>query len=217
MPGVGRRGVRGVVTRFKICGVRQPLDLEAAVAAGASAVGFNFYRPSARYLDLDQAARLARAVPLWVERVALLVDAGADEVAAAARVTGAGTVQLHGRIDPAVWSLPCRIVVGLPCDSDVLERARGLPGAAAILLDAAVPEQHGGTGQLADWELARQVREALDRPVILAGGLTPENVGAAIAAVRPYAVDVASGVEREPGVKDPRRIAAFGEAVRRAP
>lgn len=204
------------MTRFKICGVLQPQDIQAAVAAGASAVGFNFYRPSARFIELDHAARLARAVPLWVDCVALFVDGAAEEIAAAAAALGAGTVQLHGRIDPAVWSLPYRIVVGLPCNGEALERARALPGAAAILIDAAVPEQHGGTGQLADWETARRVREALDRPVILAGGLTPENVGAAIAAVRPYAVDVASGVEREPGVKDADRIAAFGQALRRA-
>lgn len=209
------------MTRFKICGVRTPADIDAAVAAGASAVGFCFHPASPRFITVQVAQQLAPRVPVWVSRVALLVDVPVLTGLLQARLALADTVQLHGTYSPS------------DCEEMALRRVilarQAVPGATlkgiqpyrrkidAVLLDANVPGRHGGTGQLADWDEARRVRDLLgDLPLILAGGLTPDNVADAIAAVRPYAVDVASGVESAPGVKDPARIAAFGEAVRSA-
>ncbi len=207
-------------TRVKICGVRTVADVRAAVAAGADAIGLNLYPRSLRSVDLALAAGLAAAVPPYVEPVALFVDPVADEVLAAADRLRLRGVQLHGQVTPALLTAlrALRVTVSLRVAAgETVARATALHGqVAGLVLDAAVPGEHGGTGCLADWAEAARVREALPEvPVVLAGGLSPANVAAAVRAVRPYAVDVASGVERAPGVKDPELMRAFVEAVRR--
>ncbi|MBI2299499.1 MAG: phosphoribosylanthranilate isomerase [Armatimonadetes bacterium] len=208
------------VTRFKICGVRRAEDVRAAVAAGASAVGLCLYPPSPRAVTVDEAADLARQVPPWVERVILVVDQTPERAAELAAQVGAGWVQWHGTAEPdELAALPVRVMLARPAvrGETVAELRRFAGAVEAVLLDAAVAGQHGGTGRQADWAAACEVREAYpDLSVVLAGGLTPENVVAAVRAVRPYAVDVASGVESAPGVKDAARIHAFGAAVRAA-
>lgn len=206
--------------RFKICGVKDHAAVNAAVDAGASAIGFCFYPPSPRALAVAQAVELASHVPLWVERVALFVDAPPEQIRDTAEAIGAGTIQFHGTLTPALREAlrPLRILAAVPANEQAEQRLTALAGLAdAVLLDAAVKGRHGGTGQLADWHLAWQLREAHpELPLVLAGGLNPRNVGAAIRAVQPYAVDVASGVESAPGCKDPELIRAFGVAVREA-
>lgn len=207
-----------MVTRLKICGLKRAEDVAAAVAAGADAVGFCFYPPSPRYVTVETAARLADCVPLWVERVGLFVDVPAAQVAEIARRVGLDGVQLHGNVTPddCVALRPWRVIRAIPAVAgETLARLEPVLGLVdAVLLDAAVEGRHGGTGVRADWEEAGRVRKALgDLPLILAGGLTAETVGEAIRLVRPYAVDVASGVESAPGVKDPERIRAFAAAV----
>ncbi len=207
-------------TRIKFCGFRSAEAVDAAVAAGADALGFNFHAPSARSVSLEQAAKLAARVPLWVDRVALLVDADEARIRAAAAAIGGHTVQLHGDVSPALLERlgDLRVILAVPAVAgETLARvAERLPYVAALLLDAAVPGAHGGTGQRADWAEAAAVRDALGHiPLLLAGGLTEHNVREAIEHVRPYAVDVASGVESSPGVKDAGRMAAFASAVRR--
>ncbi|MCC7491424.1 MAG: phosphoribosylanthranilate isomerase [Fimbriimonadaceae bacterium] len=205
-------------TRWKVCGVRSPQDLQACVAAGVDAIGFNCYPRSPRYVEPAAAAELVAATPLWVDRVALLVAEPVETVRRVATQVGASSVQIHGRPTTAELAAlaPWPVIMALPADDTTLDRLRPLlPHLAAVLLDAAVPGQHGGTGQLADWTLAATIREALaPLPVILAGGLRPENVAAAVTAVRPYAVDVASGVESAPGVKDATLLRQFAAALR---
>ncbi len=207
-------------TRVKICGVRTVEAVRAAATAGADALGLNFHPASPRYLEPDQAAELVAAVPLWVTPVALFVHASAALVRQVTAPLGVRCVQLYGEVTPELCrELPgYQIVCSVPATAEAAARLAPLrPWLSAVLLDAAVPGQHGGTGQTADWSVAATVREALgDLPVVLAGGLTPNNVGAAVKMVRPWAVDVASGVESAPGVKDATRMAEFVAAVRRA-
>ncbi|MBI5831489.1 MAG: phosphoribosylanthranilate isomerase [Armatimonadetes bacterium] len=207
-------------TRVKFCGFRSADAVAAAVAAGADAVGFNFHAPSARSVSLAQAAELAAGVPLWVDRVALLVSADEARIRAAAEAVNTRTVQLHGDVPVELLRRlgDLRVILAVPAaPGETLARvAERLPYVAALLLDAAVPGQHGGTGQVADWAEAATVRDTLGHiPLLLAGGLTEHNVVQAIERVRPYAVDVASGVESSPGVKDAGLMAAFASVVRR--
>jgi phosphoribosylanthranilate isomerase len=208
------------MTRIKFCGVRSAEAVEAAVAAGASAIGFNFHPPSPRWLAVDEAAALARRVPPGVSRVALFVDQPAETVRTTAEAIEADTVQLHGSAEPelCVALAGLRVIVALPANDEAIARLAPLAEVAdAVLLDAAAPGQHGGTGRLADWAAVVAAKEAYPGlPVLLAGGLTPHNVGDAIRCVRPYMVDVASGVESAPGVKDPALMRAFAAAVWRA-
>jgi phosphoribosylanthranilate isomerase len=208
-------------TRFKICGLTRPEDVDGAVAVGAAALGFNFYPASPRFLQVEAAAALAARVPLWVDRVALFVDGQPESIRATAAALGSTTVQLHGRVTPEL----CRQLAGLRIIAAVaakagatLKRLEPLLGLVdAVLLDAAVPGLYGGTGQTGDWDEAAAVCRAIGpTPMLLAGGLGPHNVLQAIERVRPYGVDVASGVESAPGVKDPQRLADFAAAVRRA-
>jgi len=203
--------------RVKICGVTTDAALDAAIAAGADAIGFVLAADSPRRLDLAAARRLAARVPPFVARVAVLRHPTAAEARAAIEALRPDLVQAEpseeltrlfdGGAPPGERA---RLLPVLHDGADLLER---LPlGPPAVLLEA---EGRGGRGQAPDpgraAAVARRVR------LVLAGGLTPENVAAAIAAVRPFAVDVSSGVESSPGVKDPRRIAAFIAAVRRIP
>lgn len=207
--------------RLKICGIRTPEDLAAAVEAGADALGFNFYPPSPRALEPSEAAELVARVPLWVDPVALFVNEPVARIRSVANAIGVRTLQLHGHLPPEKYDelAEFRIVLAVPAvaGETVARLAPYRERIAAVLLDAAVTGMHGGTGRRADWDEVRRVQEAYpELPLILAGGLTPENVAAAVQAVAPYAVDVASGVERAPGMKDAAKMQAFATALRRA-
>jgi len=200
----------------KVCGITRPEDAARAVAVGARAIGFVLWPRSPRHISLADAAGIARTLPQGVLRVGVFVDAGPDEVREAVAVAGLDVVQLHGDEDVGQFSrVGATIVKALTLtDSHAVERAVGLPASVTVLVDAHDGERRGGTGRRADWTLAAAV--AARRPLWLAGGLGPDNVAAAIQAVRPAAVDVSSGVESAPGIKDHARLAAFMAAVRGA-
>jgi phosphoribosylanthranilate isomerase len=209
-------------TRVKICGITRVEDAELAVELGASALGFNFYRDSPRYITPDTARQIIRrAVPPLVTAVGVFADeADAEKVMAVAREAGVNAIQLHGPQFPSFdngfrWHYP--VIRAMAVDDNFKpEGLRDLAqdGAGAIMLDAYHPVLKGGTGRTIDWAKAREATKYCR--VILAGGLTPENVGEAIRQVRPFAVDVASGVEAAPGVKDASKLRAFFAAVREA-
>jgi phosphoribosylanthranilate isomerase len=202
-------------TRIKICGITREEDLDNAVLLGADALGFVFYPPSSRFLATERAARLVRLVPPFVTAVGLFVN---EEAAVVKRVLEAVPLQLlqfHGEEDAAYcaqFGLPyiktARVRPGL----DLLEYAVSFPGARGLLLDAHV-DGYGGGGKTFDWSL---IPKHLPLPVILSGGLHAGNVAAALSAVRPWAVDVSSGVERAGGIKDAQLIAEFIAGVRSA-
>ena len=194
----------------KVCGVTRATDAEAAVEAGADAVGLMFYEPSRRWVSLERAREVAARLPVRVERVGVFVDADERTIRKAIEVCALSILQFHGSESPEFCArfAPLKVWKGFRVsDVSVLET---MPGFAteAWLLDAAVPGQMGGSGQRFDWELAVRAK-ALGRPIVLAGGLTPENVGEAVKRVRPFAVDVSSGVESAPGVKDGAKMRAF--------
>jgi phosphoribosylanthranilate isomerase len=201
-----------VRTRVKICGITRQEDLRAAVDAGADAIGLVFYPPSPRCLKLEQARKLRGALPPFVSAVALFVNASRTEVEQVVKQVGPAMLQFHGEETPqfcASFGLPylkaCRVRSGVSAGVDLLKYLRPFSGAAGWLLDSHV-EEYGGIGERFDWSL---VPAGLERPLVLSGGLAPENVGEAIRRVRPWAVDVSSGVESAKGIKDAARIAAF--------
>jgi phosphoribosylanthranilate isomerase len=204
-----------VTVRIKICGLTRLEDALEAARLGADALGFNFWPGSKRYLAPAAARAIVRALPPFVTPVGVFVDAGRDELLSAAAVSGVQVLQLHGDEPPELArSLPMPFVKAIrvagPGSLLALDR---WSGAAGFLLDAPAPG-YGGSGLTFDWSLAAAA--ARRSTVLLAGGLTPANVAAAIRAVRPFAVDVASGVESSPGVKDPALLAAFVAAARAA-
>lgn len=206
----------------KICGLTNLDDALAAVAAGADYLGFNFYPRSVRYLTPDACARLIDGLArrdAAVTTVGIFVNQPAAEVATILDYCRLDLAQLHGDERPEdlarVRGRAFKAVRDTTAAAEDLEAlAQISPGQPAFLLDAAAPGAYGGGGQVGDWPEAARV--AARYPIFLAGGLTPENVGAAIAAVRPWGVDVASGVERAPGQKDHGKIAAFVQAARAA-
>jgi phosphoribosylanthranilate isomerase len=204
------------MTRVKVCGVTNLEDALAALDAGAEMLGFNFYARSPRCVSPAEARRVVERLPEGVECVGVFVnEPSPEDVARVAGESGVGAVQLHGDETPEF----CRALRGLK----VIKALRVGPGytaasaaaypADAVLLDAYVAGEFGGTGHTFDWSLARRTRDAVPR-LLLAGGLRPENVAAAVAAVRPYAVDVCSGVEAAPGRKSPALMRLFVERVR---
>lgn len=208
-------------TRVKICGLTRPADAAHAVAAGADFLGLNFWAGSKRHLALAGApavAAAARAAGV-VQLVGVFVNATLDEIAAAATASDLDLIQLHGDEPPALvgqitarTGLPVWKALAVRSPDDLAALARW--PVAALLLDAPSAGR-GGSGHTFDWSLARAAVDALPaRPIVLAGGLTPANVAAAVAAVAPWAVDVASGVESAPGEKDPARVTAFIAAAR---
>jgi phosphoribosylanthranilate isomerase len=199
----------------KICGVTRAMDAEAAVAAGADAVGLMFYEPSRRWVSLERAREVVAQLPAGIERVGVFVDADERAIRNAIEGCALSILQFHGGETPEFCArfAPLKVWKGFRvADLSVLET---MPGFAteAWLLDAAVPGQLGGSGQRFDLELAVRAK-ALGRPIVLAGGLTPENVGEAVERVRPFAVDVSSGVESAPGVKDAGKMRAFVRAAK---
>lgn len=202
-------------TRIKICGITRPEHALAAAAAGADAIGLVFYPPSPRFLSVERAREIADAAPPFVQSVALFVNADAAQVAQVIGRVHPALLQFHGEETPAFcgqFGVPylkaCRVAPGV----DLLEYLRPFSAARGWLLDAHV-EEYGGVGASFDWS---RVPARLARPLVLSGGLTCDNVGAAVRRVRPWAVDVSSGVESEKGIKDAAKIAAFIAEVRNA-
>ena len=202
-------------TRVKICGITRAQDARAAALAGADAIGLVFYPPSPRCLSLDWARQLAIEMPPFVTSVALFVNPSAAEVSAVLERVRPAMLQFHGEEDPvfcAQFGVPylkaCRMGPGV----DLLEYLRPYAGAAGWLLDSHVAE-YGGVGESFDWSLVPAVRS---HPIVLSGGLRSENVREAVRRVRPWAVDVSSGVESAKGIKDAAKIAAFVAEVRNA-
>lgn len=201
-------------TRVKICGLTRESDVACAVSAGADALGLVFHRSSPRFVDVDRAAALCRAVPAFVTVVGLFLDEDPDWVRQVVEAVPVELLQFHGTESPAYCqSFGRRYIKALglgeggdTADLNAHEQAVGL------LLDAHAPGQQGGTGQRLDWS---RIPELGDRPWVLAGGLNPDNVAEAVRTARPYAVDVSSGVEISPGVKDPEKIIAFIDEVNR--
>jgi len=197
---------------IKVCGLRRAEDVECAVTHGATAVGFIFWPRSPRYVDPDHAAALVRLVPPGVETVGVFVNEDPGAVQEIAARTGVSIVQLHGDEAPEVAvQLDRPVIKALGVDA---VRATAWPLETTVLLDVTDRERRGGTGQRIDWTRAAEV--ARERRVVLAGGLMPDNVDAAIAAVHPYGVDVSSGVEDEPGVKNAGLVRLFLERARAA-
>lgn len=204
-------------TRVKICGITRRDDAELAVELGAAALGFNFYPPSPRYIAPESAREIASRIGPFVMTVGVYADETDDEqVAGVARRAGVRAVQLHGpkfpSADGALRDFP--LIRAVPVKPGFEPAELSELKAAAFLLDSFDPVLHGGTGKSFDWSVAREAKRYA--PIILAGGLTPENVAQAIREIRPFAVDVASGVEASPGVKDPAKLRAFFAAVTKA-
>lgn len=199
--------------RIKICGLTRLEDAQLAGHLEVDAVGVVLWPGSPRAVDLATAGALCRAVPPWTVRVGVFVSASVEAVGAAVRAVGLGAVQLHGVDDPSPYlSLHVPILWSMPLRDDAPDPVA--PEGTTLMLDAHDPTRHGGTGRTIDWRRARDI--ARRERLVLAGGLTAENVGRAIAEVRPYGVDVSSGVEATPGVKSAVRLRAFVDAARRA-
>lgn len=188
----------------KICGITRREDALHAVEHGATALGFVFWPRSARCVDAVTARRIMRALPPEITTVGVFVNQRAADVRAIAAVADVSVIQLHGDESAAYGAALNRTVWRASADGAVLD---AWPGDDPVLLDGGDAVRRGGTGTLADWDTAAGL--ATRRPLILAGGLDAQNVSAAIAAVRPAGVDVSSGVERAPGIKDPDRVARF--------
>jgi len=205
------------VTKIKFCGITRLDDAELAVGAGAWAIGLIFWPRSPRRCDLDAAVEIAAAVKRRAEVVGVFVNATLDHVAQTADGVGLTMIQLHGEEGPAYCSeaarrTGCKVIKAARVRSGADVQALAPFHTDYHLLDSYTAGVPGGTGETFSWEIARSHRGRI--PMILSGGLNPENVADAIAAVRPYAVDVASGIELRPGRKDPEKLAAFAAAVR---
>ena len=209
--------------RVKICGVTTPDDVAACADAGADAVGINFHPGSPRHVDPRRALPIVKSIPPLMSAIGVFVNQPMRQVAALAYQLGLRGVQVHGDEREIADPSPFRLIAPFRVRdrNDLAEIETYLKRCAdagfqpgAILVDAFVEGQHGGTGQTAPWELLAEFRPSV--PLILAGGLTPENVAEAIRRVRPAGVDVASGVEISPGRKDPTRVRVFVERVREA-
>jgi len=205
-----------MAVRIKICGITRERDALVAAELGVEAIGFVFWPGSPRAITADAARAIVGAVPPTTVKIGVFVNQSRDEVRAIAEATGLDGLQFHGDEtdeDMVAQTLPVikAVPLGQPGDE---ERAIGLPAGVVPLLDVFDPVRRGGTGRTVDWDVAARI--AFKRPTMLSGGLTAENVGEAVRRVDPWYVDVSSGVEASPGVKDERKLRAFVEAVRAA-
>jgi phosphoribosylanthranilate isomerase len=203
-------------TRVKICGITRLEDARRAVDLGADALGFVFWAGSPRALGAQAAAAIVRELPPFVDAVGVFVDAPLDQMRRIVRDVGLTAVQLHGHEPESVWlEVPGRCIRAVAIDEGFEPQSLAAwPPTVLPLVDAHDPVRRGGTGMTADW--GRAAAASRVRRLVLAGGLRPENIETAIRAVRPYAVDVSSGVECEPGIKDHTRLQAFFQGVARA-
>lgn len=203
-------------TRTKICGITRPEDGLFAAAQGADAIGLVFYQPSPRCVTAEQAREVLAVLPPFVTTVGLFVDATEAEVRAVLATVPLDLLQFHGNEDEAFcrrFARPYCKAIRMAEGVDLVREAARYASASALLLDSFQAGVPGGTGHAFDWA---RIPAGLTKPVILAGGLGPENVAAAIQQVRPYAVDVSSGVEAAKGIKDAEKIIAFMRGVERA-
>ena len=202
--------------KVKICGVTSPVDALSAADAGADALGFMFYQSSPRFISLEAAAAIAQKLPSQIVKAGVFVDAPEELVLRAIAGCGLNLLQFHGNESPEY----CLQFGLMSMKAFRIKDAASLQALAeyptdAWLLDSYVADKLGGTGERFNWDLARQAQQ-LGRPIFLAGGLTPENVAEAVRQVRPYAVDVSSGVEGSPGRKDHEKVRAFIKAAKAA-
>ena len=202
-------------TRVKICGITRPEDAHAAALLGADAIGLVFYASSPRAVSIEQAQTIVCALPAFVTVVGLFVDAAPAEIEQVLQSVRIDTLQFHGHEAAEQcgrYRRPYIKALRMREDVDVAACARDYADAAALLLDTYHEKITGGTGEPFDWS---RVPENINIPIILAGGLTPQNVVAAVRQVRPYGVDVSGGVESAKGIKDSQKMAAFIEEVNR--
>ena len=200
--------------KIKICGLTRVEDVQAAVEAGADAIGFVF-TVSTRRISIDKAIELSAYVPGGVLRVGLFLDQDRSEIERVIGSVPLDILQFHGNETEQEcdrFKLPWLKAVAMENAESVKQAEQNFPGAAGLLLDSHSKGKRGGSGKSFDWSLSRSI----EKPVWLAGGLNADNVTRAIQTVRPYAVDVSSGVESEPGIKDLARLKAFVKAVRQA-
>lgn len=204
------------VPRVKICGITDLEDARHASVCGADALGFIFYPGSPRFIDPDQAKWIIADLPPLVTTVGLFVNEAPARIREIVDFCGLDTVQLHGDEQPDQCSFPrCRVIKAVRLKKQMSHsEACDAYQVSALLLDAYVPDRFGGTGHRCDWAQAALI--AAQHRVILAGGLNPENVAEAVRQVRPYGVDVSSGVESKPGRKDPEKVARFIRAAKEA-
>lgn len=205
-----------MVTAVKICGITRVDDALAAAQAGAHAIGLVFHPASPRVVGVERAREIASSLPPFVTAVGLFVDPTADEVRRVLAAVPLQLLQFHGTEPPEFcgqFPLPYIKAVRVRAGVDLLQCTARYRGARGLLLDAFVDGEPGGTGSRFDWAL---IPAGLPLPIVLAGGLTVDNVAEAIERVRPWAVDVSSGVEREKGIKDAAAIAAFIRGARHA-
>ncbi|NVK39591.1 MAG: phosphoribosylanthranilate isomerase [Gammaproteobacteria bacterium] len=196
-------------TRVKVCGITRIEDAMAAVEAGADAIGLVFYEPSPRFVRIEQAKAIAASVPAFVSVVALFVNAEPEYVQEVLNNVRIDLLQFHGDEENdfcGQFQRPFIKAQRVRQASDVVASSLRFPDALGILLDSYKPGVPGGTGETFDWSL---IPESKTKPLILAGGLTPDNVASAIEQVQPFAVDVSGGVEQSKGIKDPVKIDAF--------
>jgi phosphoribosylanthranilate isomerase len=200
----------------KICGVTRAEDARAAVEAGASAIGFVFWPESPRFIDPYRARAIRASLPPFVTAVGVFVNQPFEYVSGVASLVRLGAVQLHGDEPPAFASrLAAPVLKALPLEAAGDRVLAAWPDEITVLLDVHDPVKRGGTGRTIDWDAAAAI--AARRPIVLAGGLTPDNVAGAVARVRPSGIDVSSGVEVSPGIKDHRRVRALFEALHGIP
>jgi len=203
-------------TRVKICGITRIEDAKAAAQAGTDAIGFVFDPKSPRHVHPDQALKIARALPPFITIVGLFVNAAPDTIEGVLSHVPLDLIQFHGNEKPEQcrrYHRPYIKAIHMKPDVDLREMARLYGDATGLLLDTYVADVAGGSGQAFDWN---RIPRDLGKPVILAGGLTPENVAEAVRKVRPFAVDVSSGVEQSKGIKDAKKISDFIDAVAQA-
>jgi phosphoribosylanthranilate isomerase len=201
---------------IKVCGITRPGDAALATAMGADALGFVFWPSSPRAIPVDVARSIARELPPFVATVGVFVDSSRDEILEVAGTVPLTVVQFHGdEADEDVLSFPWRVIRAVSLGSPEGDRRLArLPHRVTVLLDALDPRRRGGTGRVIDWTAAAHV--AAERRILLAGGLRVDNVAEAITRVRPWGLDVSSGVESSPGLKDAAKLTAFFEAIKSA-
>jgi phosphoribosylanthranilate isomerase len=203
-------------TRIKICGITRLQDAEAVAQSGADAIGFIFWKNSPRYIEPASARSLVRAVGPFVATVGVFVNPARDEVEHARQEAGISVLQFHGEETPAfcgAFGMPYIKAFKVGQQGDLIKSTEAYGEAAGWLFDAYDEKRVGGTGETFDWD---RIPASLSRPLVLSGGLSPSNIVAAVRKLRPYAVDVSSGVETGKGIKDAAKIAAFVQGVRNA-
>lgn len=199
-------------TRVKICGITRRQDAEFSIEMGADALGLVFYSPSPRAVTLAQAKEIIVGIPPFISLVALFVDAEVDEVKACLDTLPIAVLQFHGNETPSYceqFNLPYMKAIRMRDDIDLKAEVKRYQSASAILVDSYQSGVPGGTGQVFNWSLIKDI----DKPLILAGGLDAGNVAMAIEKVKPYAVDVSGGVELAKGIKDKQKISSFMQEV----